>query len=302
MLETRPSVAVVVPCYNGDRYISQTLASIDAQSLRPSEVIVVDDCSRDDTCAVVRRHQAEGRLPLKLIELPRNSGGPAWPLNRAIEASSAKYVAVVEQDDLLHPHRLRRQYDALLAQPEAGMVVGRRRVFYGDAEYIWPDADNGQPQPGDEDPTYPVFDDDHLLLAPREALEQLLEANFIHSNSNVMVTRQAWTDVGGFDARWRANCDIDFALRVASLWPVLVLRNITYGYRVHEDSLWHSNQRRGLIDGYIVRLHACATRPDWTRRHRRGLRWALRDQALRAVREGQFRLALGALLRLASSP
>jgi hypothetical protein len=99
----RATVAVVIPAYNADPYLDQALASVAGQTRRPDEVVVVDDCSTDDTAERARRWQ--GHLPLQVVRLPVNKGcGPAR--HEAVLATTARLVATLDADDVLLPDHL----------------------------------------------------------------------------------------------------------------------------------------------------------------------------------------------------
>lgn len=99
----QPTVAVIIAAYNAADTIPRSVASALAQDA-VTEVIVVDDCSTDDTAAVALA-AAEGDQRLKVLSQPRNMG-PAAARNRAIEASSAAIIAILDADDIFLNGRL----------------------------------------------------------------------------------------------------------------------------------------------------------------------------------------------------
>lgn len=119
-LEGGVEVSVVVPAYNAARYLSQTIDSMLAQEGVSLELIIVDDCSTDDTAAVVAC--AAARDPrVRYLRMPANSGGPAGPRNLGIQAAKGQWVALCDADDLWHPQKLRVQMD--LAQRDGADLV-----------------------------------------------------------------------------------------------------------------------------------------------------------------------------------
>jgi GT2 family glycosyltransferase len=96
-------VAVVIPAFNSGAYLDQALASVAGQTVGPSAVVVVDDCSSDDTSERARRWQ--GRLPLKLIPLERNRG-PGGARHCGIQATDTELLAILDADDLFLPDHL----------------------------------------------------------------------------------------------------------------------------------------------------------------------------------------------------
>ena len=95
-----PAVSIVIPMYNTEKYVGACLTSILNQTFQNFEVIVVDDCSTDKSCAVVESFIPKfgGRLKLYRSEV---NHGPAIPSNRGISLSRGKYVYVVDSDDLI---------------------------------------------------------------------------------------------------------------------------------------------------------------------------------------------------------
>ena len=99
--ETLPAVSVIIPLYNAERYIGDCLDSILAQTFQNFEVIVVDDCSTDSSCAVVESYKErfDGRLTLTHTEENSGSGGP--PRNCGMIFSRGEYISFVDADDML---------------------------------------------------------------------------------------------------------------------------------------------------------------------------------------------------------
>lgn len=113
-----PAVSVVMAAYNGAALIGETLQSLWAQSFGDFEVIVVDDCSTDDTRAVLA---ACPDRRLRVIAADAN-GGPVRSRNRAAAAARGRYLAGLDQDDICLPDRLARQVAYLDAHPGIALV------------------------------------------------------------------------------------------------------------------------------------------------------------------------------------
>ncbi|MGA2254244.1 MAG: glycosyltransferase family A protein [Thermoguttaceae bacterium] len=117
-------VSVVIPAYNSAAFIRETLDSVFAQTRRPDEIIVVDDASTDDSPEIIKALAAEAPAPLCLIELPRNTGGPATPMNAGIEAARGDLIALLDHDDLMLPEKLAAQGAVLDSHPNLEFVLG----------------------------------------------------------------------------------------------------------------------------------------------------------------------------------
>lgn len=100
-----PLVSVVIPSFNSERYIRQTVESVRRQTLADWELIVVDDGSTDDSPAIVESLAGQDER-IRLVRLGRNAGRPAVPRNAGVRAARGVYVAFLDADDLWHPRKL----------------------------------------------------------------------------------------------------------------------------------------------------------------------------------------------------
>jgi len=114
---TRPDplpISVIIPAHNAEAFIEDTLASVRAQTARPTETIVVDDGSSDRTAQIARAFGA--------TVLREGRGGPAMARNVGINAGSSEWIALLDADDLWEPDKLEAQWAAVEACPEVGLV------------------------------------------------------------------------------------------------------------------------------------------------------------------------------------
>ena len=124
----RAPVSVVVPCFRCRSTIADAIASVAAQTLRPAEVLLVDDCSGDDTLEAL--HQvASGYEPgwVKVIALAEN-GGPSRARNAGWERAGQPYIAFLDADDTWHPRKLELQVTALRADSAIALIAHRMTV------------------------------------------------------------------------------------------------------------------------------------------------------------------------------
>lgn len=98
--ETLPAISVIIPVYNAEKYIQQCLSSILIQTFQDYEVIVVDDCSTDDSIKIIELMMPIFKDKLKLIKRSKNSGSPAIPRNIGMRCSRGKYISFIDNDDV----------------------------------------------------------------------------------------------------------------------------------------------------------------------------------------------------------
>ena len=125
--KNNPAVSVIIAMFNAEKYIGECLTSLANQTLQDFEIIVADDCSTDNSRAVVENFFANFGGRLKLLELPENSGRPGIPRNFALEAACGKYVYFLDSDDLLTETALAELYIA--AEKFSADVVHAEKCF-----------------------------------------------------------------------------------------------------------------------------------------------------------------------------
>ncbi len=121
-------VSVVVPCFRCADTIACAVASVAAQTLRPAEVLLVDDASGDGT--LERLQQIARAYPagwVKVFAMPRN-GGPSGARNRGWEHATQPWIAFLDADDSWHPHKLKLQMEVLAADPQITLLAHRMNV------------------------------------------------------------------------------------------------------------------------------------------------------------------------------
>ena len=107
-------VSVLIPCYNAQKYLKETVDSALKQTHRRIEIVIVDDGSTDDSLEVARHFKADG---VKVIA-QTNQGQPS-ALNSAFEASTGNYIQYLDADDILHPEKIAIQIERLQRHPDA---------------------------------------------------------------------------------------------------------------------------------------------------------------------------------------
>ena len=134
-----PAITVIIPMYNAEKYIGECLDSILNQTFQDFEVIVIDDCSTDNSRAVVEDYAEKFGERLKLERTLKNSGSGAFPRNKGVKFSRGEYLLIVDNDDAITPTALEELYS--VAKKFSADVVACEK-YYGipnefchDAEY-----------------------------------------------------------------------------------------------------------------------------------------------------------------------
>lgn len=120
-------VAILMPCYNAEKFINETLESLVNQSYENIEIIILDDCSTDNTCSLIEDYK--NRYPyIKLYKHPVNKG--IIPTrNELFSLTDAPYVALMDADDIAVPERIAKQLRYLIDNPRVSAVGGWHEFF-----------------------------------------------------------------------------------------------------------------------------------------------------------------------------
>ncbi|MBR5914191.1 MAG: glycosyltransferase [Selenomonadaceae bacterium] len=129
-----PQISVVIPMYNVENYVGECLDSLLGQTFQDFEVIVVDDCSTDNSRDVVKKYSPKFNGRLQLIESEKNSGGCAVPRNIGMKYAVGKYLFFLDSDDLIVKTAFERLY--YLAEKFNADVVQCEKFFTSDTPYL----------------------------------------------------------------------------------------------------------------------------------------------------------------------
>lgn len=121
-----PLVSIITPAYNAARFIGETIASVQAQSLQDWEMIIADDCSRDETCEIVSGFAAKD--PRIQLVRQKTNGGPAAARNAALARASGRYIAFLDSDDLWLQKKLENQINFMAIKDCAVSYTQYRRL------------------------------------------------------------------------------------------------------------------------------------------------------------------------------
>jgi glycosyltransferase involved in cell wall biosynthesis len=121
-------VAVVIPAYNAEQTIRRALDSVAAQTVLPSRIIVVDDCSKDKTIAEISQFiQENNALPITLLRNTSNIG-PGYSRNLGWDAAESEYVAFLDSDDAWIPKKIEIQLQVLEDHPEIDLLCSETQL------------------------------------------------------------------------------------------------------------------------------------------------------------------------------
>lgn len=188
----RPTVSVVIPAYNSETTLLRALDSVAAQTLRPDQVLVVDDASSDSTGLVATGYRG---LPVNVISLQSNVGA-SGARNRGVREASSDLIAFLDADDEWLPTKLEKQVQLILANQNSTFCSCRSHLI----------------SPGGKDKG-DIYRGQEVTTGP-DAWKALLQDNFVTTPS-VLVWRRHLLALGGFDETLKIAEDQDMWIRLA---------------------------------------------------------------------------------------
>lgn len=232
---TSPTVSVVIPSHNCERYIAETIESVLAQTFGDLEVIVVDDGSTDRTREIVASFDSRVRL------VAQGNAGVCRARNRGISEARGRYICLMDHDDYWFPDKIERQVEILEGHPEYAVAFAAFVNWHADA--------------GGEFPPPTSYDLSSLGDGIDEDYSGWIYHQFLLDcwmlTSTAMFRREVFATCGVFDETLPYSEDWDLWLRLSREFQFVKLRRPNTLYRQHA---WQGNRRVREIDYRTVLL------------------------------------------------
>ncbi|MHB1052274.1 MAG: glycosyltransferase family 2 protein [Thiobacillus sp.] len=217
MTKAKPTVTVIIPSYNCEPYIAETINSVLNQSFTDIELIVVDDGSTDRTREIVASFGA----PVRLVT--QENARVCAARNRGISEAAGQYICLMDHDDYWFPHKLEQQVALLQAHPEAGVVYSAFILWHADENERFPEPAS--------------FD----LESFPDGIDSELSGWIYHQflldcwmlTSTAMFRREVFERCGNFDVRLPYSEDWDLWLRISRAYSFIKQNKPTTLYRQH---------------------------------------------------------------------
>jgi glycosyltransferase involved in cell wall biosynthesis len=272
-----PTVSVLMPVHNAERYLGEAVESILGQTFADFEFLIVDDGSTDRSRAILERYAAQDQ---RIHLTSRPNTGYAVALNELLSLARGQLVARMDADDVALPERLARQVDYLRAHPDV-VCVGSA-VHFIDA--------GGR-----------FLRDRHPGMEHEAIQERALAGDCALNHPSVMMRR-----AGGYHVEFMPAEDLDLWLRLGEIGRLTNLPDVLMKYRQHEASFSERHQQLQLERSAAAVLEACRRRgipprevsvSPWRPVDRRSRMQAYVGYGWRGLERGDYRMALHYALR-----
>ncbi|MBA3922877.1 MAG: glycosyltransferase [Nostocaceae cyanobacterium] len=205
-----PLISIIIPAYNSEKTIGQTIQSALKQTFSDFELIIINDGSQDATIDIISNFKD---LRIKTFSYP--NAGLSISRSRGFERAVGEFISYLDADDLWTPNKLSSQLQALQNNPDAAVA------------YSWTDnidAEGNFLEKGT-----------HISLSG-DVYQKLLVINFLENGSNPLIKRKAIEEVGGFDNSLPAAQDWDMWIRLAKKFKFVAVPSVQILYRISATS------------------------------------------------------------------
>ncbi len=191
MTESLPTLSVVLPNYNHSAHLPKTLESILGQSAAPTELIIIDDCSTDDSVAVIEE-VARGHANVRFLRNEVNRGAVA-SFNRGIDEAKGEYLVMAPADDEMRPGFLEKSLRALARHPQAGACASVCQYRDMSSGLTWFLGTS--------------LGEKERFIGPGEMVELGRQGKLLVATSSMVVKRKDFLAVGKYRADLAWHCD-----------------------------------------------------------------------------------------------
>ncbi len=211
-----PKVSIIIPTYNSSLFIKRTIESVFAQTFKDWELLIVDDCSTDETLKIIE-DLAKNNSKIKIFKTPENSGGPALAKNMGVKNAQGEYIAFLDHDDEWLPEKLEKQLEFFGKNKDKKIGVvscGANLVNeHGKCFSLY-------------NPSRAKFDFPEILLR-----------NPIYSNSSVLIKKEIIDLVGERDLNMKYSEDWDMWIRIVKAgFSLYFINQPLFNYYFHGNN------------------------------------------------------------------
>jgi glycosyltransferase involved in cell wall biosynthesis len=225
----KPKISIIMPTFNRAKYIAEAIRSVQSQTLREWELIVIDDGSTDNTESIVRDlTEKDGRI--SYFKNERNLG-IAKTRNRGVSLAKADYVAMLDSDDKwISSEKLVCQLETIEKNMKLG-IVGTNACFIDEDGAIIEKNTNFSSGNSSNKGKCTNFPSDDAGIRQTELYRNIL------MQSGLLIKKEAIEKAGGYDSRFTVCDDHDLWLKIGKNWQFMILPSVDLSYRIHKSGI-----------------------------------------------------------------
>ena len=210
MKPQNPEISVIIPVYNAEEFLDETINSVLNQTFKNFEFIIVNDTSKDDSSEIIKKYTKKDKRII-VLNNPKNLGC-VNTRNRGLRLAKGRYIAVLDADDVCLPNRFETQFNYLENHPEIFMVGGSAIII---------------DEKGNKLGVFSKYDNFRKIAERLEKTNCMLHPSIMHRNTQEFFYRE----------KFSISDDYDFILNVLSAGKKITnLSELLIKYRVNQNS------------------------------------------------------------------
>jgi len=213
-------VSVVMPAYNSEKYISESIDSMINQTYINWELIVVNDGSTDGTKKIIQEYTRKFPMKIRLIDKEKNEG-ISKGLNSAIKKADGIYICWLSSDDIYSIDMIENEINFLNNNKEFDIVFSNCDFINTDSEFLMSCPKN--------------YYYDELVKGDKTQPYRSLLSKYCLNGCSVMCKKEHYEKIGGFNSKFLYAHDYDMWIRLAANYNIGYINNINVHYRIHPE-------------------------------------------------------------------
>jgi glycosyltransferase involved in cell wall biosynthesis len=234
-------VSLVVASYNHAGFLTRRMDSLIGQTYPETEILVIDDCSPDNSVEILRRYETYPNVRLVVRE---KNGGWVTTSNQGIDLTSGEFVLFANCDDDCDSRMVERLVDVMQRNPSAGIAFCRSLM-----------VDESDRVLGDDfsvrEAAFRKRCARDTLLSGAEASRFLLHSCVIPNLSAALIRRECFSEVGRLSADYRVCCDWDLFFRIAARYDVAYVAEPLNRFRQHQKTIRNVTKDKVIYEEYF---------------------------------------------------
>lgn len=206
--------SIIIPLYNKEKFLKATLKSVFQQTFYDYEIIIVNDGSTDKSLEIAKSYQND-----KIKIFNQKNQGVSAARNLGIEKSTASYCCFLDADDIWKPNHLESLYNLIQKYPKAGLYCNRYEIQISKNKII-----------------QTIFDFENSYEGYVKNFFKSSLINRIALTSAICISKKVYSEIGGFNSEISNGEDLDYWIRIAINYKVVISNQITMMYNFKNDN------------------------------------------------------------------
>lgn len=227
-MKNKPKLSIIIPVYNSEKFIKETIDSILSQNFKDFEIIIIDDASKDESLKIIENISKKDKR-IRVLKIKTNKG-KAGAINVGFKHTKGRYITFSDADDIFYQERLKKQVEFLDAHPKIDMIYGNMITFWKDGkEKIY----NAVEFKNTEEALLRLKKESKKTEEVQESYKILDSEKYIPGTS-IMFKRKIIDSGIKMDENLRNSEDCDFNFQIIGKgYKIMKIPIITFKYRKH---------------------------------------------------------------------